>query len=88
MKKLLVTGASGLLGLNLALKAADLGWDVTGWSGRRALARVPFSAEQVDLANPEDIPARISMFALTWSSTAPRWRILTRLNSTRRWRKG
>jgi len=63
MKKLLVTGASGLLGLNLALKAADLGWDVTGWSGRRALARVPFSAEQVDLANPEDIPARISMFA-------------------------
>lgn len=59
MKKLLVTGASGLLGLNLALKAADLGWDVTGWSGRRTLARVPFHAEQVDLANLEDIPMRI-----------------------------
>jgi len=60
MKKLLVTGASGLLGLNLALKAAELGWDVTGWSGRRALARVPFHTEQVDLANLEDIPARVA----------------------------
>jgi len=30
MKKLLVTGASGLLGLNLALKAVESGWDVTG----------------------------------------------------------
>lgn len=60
MKKLLVTGASGLLGLNLALKAADLGWDVTGWSGRRALARVPFNAEQVDLVNLGDIPARVA----------------------------
>ncbi len=63
------------------------GWDVTGWSGRRALARVPFNAEQVDLVNPEDIPARVAALSPTWSSTAPRWRILTKLSSTRRWRK-
>ena len=63
MKKLLVTGASGLLGLNLALRAADLGWDVTGWTGRRSLARVPFKAEQVDLADLEDIPARVAAVA-------------------------
>ncbi|NMD27025.1 MAG: NAD(P)-dependent oxidoreductase, partial [Chloroflexi bacterium] len=31
MNRLLVTGASGLLGLNLALKSAESGWDVTGW---------------------------------------------------------
>jgi len=60
MNRLLVTGASGLLGLNLALKAAESGWDVTGWSGRRALARVPFSAEQVDLLDLASIPARVA----------------------------
>jgi dTDP-4-dehydrorhamnose reductase len=60
MNRLLVTGASGLLGLNLALKSAESGWDVTGWSGRRALARVPFSAEQVDLLDLVSIPARVA----------------------------
>lgn len=60
MNRLLVTGASGLLGLNLALKSAESGWDVTGWSGRRALARVPFSAEQVDLLDLASIPARVA----------------------------
>ena len=60
MNRLLVTGASGLLGLNLALKSAKSGWDVTGWSGRRALARVPFSAEQVDLLDLASIPARVA----------------------------
>lgn len=60
MNRLLLTGASGLLGLNLALKAAESGWDVTGWSGRRALARVPFSAEQVDLLDLVSIPARVA----------------------------
>ena len=45
--RLLITGASGLLGLNLALEAAGL-HDVTGVC-RRALASTPFDAMQADL---------------------------------------
>ena len=45
--RLLITGASGLLGLNLALDAARL-HDVIGVS-RRALVSTPFEARQVDL---------------------------------------
>jgi dTDP-4-dehydrorhamnose reductase len=45
--RLLVTGASGLLGLNLALEAAGL-HDVIGVS-RRALASTPFETRQADL---------------------------------------
>ena len=63
MNRLLLTGASGLLGLNLALKAVESGWDVTGWSGRRALARVPFSAQQVDLLDLAGISARVADLA-------------------------
>ncbi len=63
MTKLLVTGASGLLGLNLALTAVEQGYQVTGWSGNRALQGVPFAAEQVDLDNLEAIPARLQSAA-------------------------
>jgi dTDP-4-dehydrorhamnose reductase len=45
--RLLITGASGLLGLNLALEAAGL-HDVIGVS-RRALASTPFESRQADL---------------------------------------
>ena len=48
--RLLVTGASGLLGLNLALDAAR-SHDVTGVS-RRALVSTPFQGRQADLLEP------------------------------------
>jgi len=63
MKHVLVTGASGLLGLNLALTAAQSGYHVTGWSGRHALVQTPFEAEQVDLTELEGLPARIAALA-------------------------
>ena len=63
MKHVLVTGASGLLGLNMALTATQSGYRVTGWSGRRALVQTPFAAEQVDLTELESLPARIATLA-------------------------
>jgi dTDP-4-dehydrorhamnose reductase len=45
----LVTGASGLLGLNLSLFAARQGHDVTGLVHSRALRGVPFEVRRVDL---------------------------------------
>ncbi len=63
MKHMLVTGASGLLGLNLALTAAQSGYRVTGWSGRHALVQTPFTAEQVDLTELESLPMRIAVLA-------------------------
>jgi dTDP-4-dehydrorhamnose reductase len=48
LKKLLVTGASGLLGLNLCLDAAGR-FEVTGLVNHHALTGAPFSVLQVDL---------------------------------------
>lgn len=65
--RLLVTGASGLLGLNLSLVAAAQGHHVTGLSLSRSLRDIPFEHCRVDLldldqtlpiianANPEAI---------------------------------
>lgn len=47
--RLLVTGASGLLGLNLSLVAANQGHQVTGLSLSRNLQGIPFDHRQVDL---------------------------------------
>ncbi|KUK71217.1 MAG: Putative dTDP-4-dehydrorhamnose reductase [Anaerolineae bacterium 49_20] len=63
MKRVLITGASGLLGLNVALTAAQSGYHVTGWSGRRALVQTPFATEQMDLTELEGLPARIAALA-------------------------
>jgi dTDP-4-dehydrorhamnose reductase len=52
MKHLLVTGASGLLGLNLALLAADEGYQVTGVVHHHPLHGAPFEALQADLGQP------------------------------------
>lgn len=58
MKRLLVTGASGLLGLNLAYLAAEC-FQVTGvLRGRRAIAapgRTPFQVIAADLTQPGQI---------------------------------
>lgn len=47
--RLLVTGASGLLGLNLSLAASTAGHQVTGLVHSCSLVGVPFSTRQVDL---------------------------------------
>lgn len=47
--RLLVTGASGLLGLNLSLAASTAGYQVTGLVHSHSLAGVPFCIRQVDL---------------------------------------
>jgi len=51
LKKLLVTGASGLLGLNLCLDAAGR-FDVTGLVNHNSLIGAPFSILQADLTQP------------------------------------
>jgi dTDP-4-dehydrorhamnose reductase len=56
MKRLLITGASGLLGLNFALQAAgDARYAVTGLVNHNELAGVPFSVVQADLARPNAV---------------------------------
>lgn len=47
--RLLVTGATGLLGLNLSLLAARQGYAVTGLVNTRSLQEVPFDVRQVNL---------------------------------------
>ncbi len=49
MKRLLVTGASGLLGINLALRESTR-WDVTGISNSHRLMGVPFNVIPADLS--------------------------------------
>ena len=51
--RLLVTGATGLLGLNLSLRAAARGFEVTGLSHSRQLAGMPFNLQQVDLLDTD-----------------------------------
>src|SRR5512133_4357850 len=54
MKRLLVTGASGLLGINLALRESAH-WDVTGITYSHILGGVPFKVQSVDLSAPGTI---------------------------------
>jgi dTDP-4-dehydrorhamnose reductase len=49
--RLLVTGASGLLGLNLSLVATAQGHQVTGFSHARVLQDTPFEVYRVNLLN-------------------------------------
>jgi len=51
--RILVTGASGLLGLNLSLVAAAQGHQVTGLSHSLNLQGVPFNTHQVDFLEME-----------------------------------
>lgn len=57
--RLLVTGASGLLGLNLSLLAARLGHDVIGLVNSRELRDVPFEVRRVDLLSTGSALAEI-----------------------------
>jgi len=57
MTRLLITGVSGLLGINLALVAAQKGYEVLGWTNSRELKDVPFQQENHDLEQLSSIPA-------------------------------
>ena len=59
MTKLLVTGASGHLGLNLALLAVEHGYKVTGWTHSRGLMNPPFACESVDIGDLDALPATL-----------------------------
>ena len=51
MTRLLVTGASGMLGANLVLLAQDMGYEVLGWTNSRRLVNAPFATRPVDFLN-------------------------------------
>ena len=59
MTRLLVTGVSGLLGINLALKAIEKGFDVVGWSNSRRLKNIPFQQATVSLEKLESLEAAL-----------------------------
>ncbi len=54
MKRLLVTGASGLLGFNLALRESAHR-DVTGLTFSQSLSNTPFKTYSIDLTNTESV---------------------------------
>jgi dTDP-4-dehydrorhamnose reductase len=55
-KRLLITGASGLLGLNCAMQAAgDSRYAVTGVVNHNEMTGVPFNVVQADLARPQAV---------------------------------
>jgi len=61
MTHLLVTGASGLLGLNLSLYAHKLGYIVDGWANDTRLPNAPFPVSQVNLLALEEIKSHVDM---------------------------
>lgn len=63
MKKLLVTGASGHLGLNLALYAQRQGYDVIGWANRQSLVNAPFAVDQFDLTDTAHLREKLEAAA-------------------------
>jgi len=59
MTRLLITGASGLLGLNLALIAHALGYEVVGWANDSFMLQAQFPVLQVNLLDTAQIRGRI-----------------------------
>jgi dTDP-4-dehydrorhamnose reductase len=59
MTRLLITGASGLLGLNLALMAHALGYDVVGCANDSFMLHAQFPVLQVNLLDTDQIRGRI-----------------------------
>jgi len=51
MTRLLITGASGMLGANLALLAQNRGYEVLGWTNSRPLVDAPFTTHAVDFSD-------------------------------------
>lgn len=69
VRKILVTGASGLLGLNLGVQMTPR-FEITGIANSHALSNVPFQVSQADLAQPD-------AFASILERTKPDWVIHT-----------
>lgn len=59
MKRLLVTGVTGLLGINLALDAVKRGYEVLGWVNTRRLKGVPFEQDVVSLEDLSLLPEKL-----------------------------
>lgn len=59
MARLLITGVSGLLGINLALVAVEKGCDVVGWTNKRSLKGVPFKQQNVSLEELSSLPGAL-----------------------------
>ena len=55
MSRYLVTGASGLLGINLSLQALDQGHEVFGTVNRHRIRNAPFQVANTDLTKPDQI---------------------------------
>ena len=55
--RLLITGVTGLLGVNLAWEALQAGHEVLGLAGRRTLTKAPFPVWQADLSQPGALAA-------------------------------
>jgi len=53
MTRLLVTGATGLLGLNLSLRASEQRYTVIGLAHTRKLREIPFELQYVDLLDTQ-----------------------------------
>lgn len=60
MKRLLITGVSGLLGINLALEAIGKGYQVIGWTNSRQLKNAPFEQEAVNLEQLGELPSAVN----------------------------
>ncbi|MEA4811373.1 MAG: SDR family oxidoreductase [Anaerolineaceae bacterium] len=59
MKKILITGASGLLGLNLGIYAQRQGFEVCGWTKSNPLINAPFTTQEFDLTDIKAIRPRL-----------------------------
>lgn len=60
MTRILITGASGLLGLNLALQAQAEGYEVVGWANDSFVQHAPFTIHQVNLLEMDKIASRVA----------------------------
>jgi dTDP-4-dehydrorhamnose reductase len=64
--RVLITGASGLLGANVALEAAKAGHEVVGVSGSRPLRTDAFTAVTVDLLNEAGLLGLVERVRPEW----------------------
>ena len=65
MTRILVTGASGLLGLNLAMQAGER-YEVVGQLHSRLLRAAPFATVQADLCQPDSAARLLDAVAPDW----------------------
>jgi dTDP-4-dehydrorhamnose reductase len=65
MTRILITGASGLLGLNLALQASRQ-HDVVGVVNRNRLTNVPFEQMSADLGSPDEVQRVLAFSRPDW----------------------